>query len=95
MPSRAASTRSATAPVDRHRHRDLRARARKVVELEEIACVALGEVVEEDEDLVEAGVQRQVEFALFLEIAAVGRHPAGFGAIHPEHRAAAGAESHA
>ena len=76
----------------RGRHRMLDRRAGEIVELEEVARVALGEVVEPDSDLVGAGNQRDLEFLLRLEIAPVRRHPAGLGAVDEQHRAAAGAQ---
>ncbi|MCY1225502.1 hypothetical protein D9M72_376990 [compost metagenome] len=73
--------------------RHARRRSREIVELEEISRIAFGEVVEEDRNFVEPGLELKIEFGLGLEIAAIGRHPAHLCAVQEEHCTAAGAQA--
>ena len=76
----------------RGRDRDRDGGTGEVVGLDEIPRVALGQVVEEDEELVRPGLERQVEVRLGLQVAAIGGHPADLGAVEPQDPAAAGPE---
>ncbi|MNE08463.1 hypothetical protein D3C80_1011140 [compost metagenome] len=78
----------------RHRNRqgDIGTGAGEIIELVEITGITLGEIVEEQHDLVQAGGQLQFELLLGFEIAAIGRHPAHLRTVQPQNRAAAGAK---
>ena len=93
MSSSAASIAVGDGALVGNRQRDAGRRAGEVVELEIVARIAFGEIVEPDAKLIAAGFQRDPELGGQFEISLIGSHPPDLAASDEQDGTPTGAKA--